>query len=327
MRVLLLSALLFIFVQLQVTTVSAQQNFAPPGASWHHDMPFGSFHSYTDGDTLILGKTSTRIRQVALTKQPEFSHGLHVNNLPDRYVYQSQDTVFVYNTIFSRFTPLYIFSAAEGDTLCLPVLPTEPGVLIGGFQDSTFCVVVDSIRMRMYDTALLRTYFTRDIGVQGSDYGMNWGTATTGAFAEVIGSVYSGLLPGCFSCAFITSDQSQGPGALRCYSDASMHVKLVTNDCDKGGIAAVVRDREVRRGITISPIPADNFISIKSEQPLPIRQVELVSSHGRILLSKNEIEGSQIDVSSLPDGIYFLRLMLKDGSTFTAKLIIQHSGY
>src|SRR5690606_30940263 len=93
----------------------------------------------------------------------------------------NSDTVFFYNSIFNRFTPLYIFNAQEGDTICLPVIPApEAGYndlrihpLTG---DTSFCFRIDSIRTEMFDGVPLRVFYTYAIG--------EYSTASTIGFLE-----------------------------------------------------------------------------------------------------------------------------------------------
>jgi hypothetical protein len=259
----------------------AQTQFAPQGASWHHEMQYGSFHCYTSGDTVIQGVTAMVIRQKALTKPPWFGWGLHVHDLPDRYFYSNSDTVFVYNHIFNRFTPLYIFNVQEGDTLNLPVLPTAPGSLYGNYPDSSFHLVIDSIRVRQYDTAFLKTYFTRDIGTMGSDFRYNWGAESHGAYAEKIGGVYSGLLPYCYSCAYPASDLLQSAGSLRCYSDSVTSIKLVANNCDDDGIGLSTKDLARGAPVQIFPVPADEVFHIKASGREKVVKADVFNIKGR----------------------------------------------
>jgi hypothetical protein len=47
---------------------------------------------------------------------------------------------------------------------------------------------------------------------------------------------------------------------------------------------------------------------------------ELLEISGKVI-SENNIKSNQIDIASLNKGIYFIRIHLKDGKTFTSKFI------
>lgn len=61
------------------------------------------------GDTLINGKNCNIIRHVRNTPT---CYGYH----PTVYIYQSNDTVFFYNTTTKKFSSLYVYAANKGDS-------------------------------------------------------------------------------------------------------------------------------------------------------------------------------------------------------------------
>lgn len=321
MKKLFLFCLLFFVGKLLI----AQSNFPSDSASWYHEMNYGSFHSYVVGDTIIQNTHAKRIRQEALVKQPWFNLGLKVYNLPNVYVYSTADTTFIFNPIFNRFTPLYIFNAQEGDSICLPLLQAGGGSsYIGSMGDSTFCFVVDSIRIVKYDTAMLKTFYTHSF-TKTNQIKLNWGTTQFGAYAERIGAVFSGLVPHCvsnFSCATLASDNYQGAGALRCYSDEAYSIKLV-NDCANGGISVSVDNVAKEISLKISPNPAKDFIRIDFDQPEKISSIVLINALGQSVFSSNKPQ-SNISLKHLPEGIYFLKIILDGGNSFTEKTVVRH---
>ncbi|HTM67450.1 MAG TPA: T9SS type A sorting domain-containing protein [Flavipsychrobacter sp.] len=315
-----------LFFALFITQWAFAQNAFPvsDSASWYHEMNYGSFHSYVTGDTVIQNRNAKRVRQEALVKEPEFSYGLRVHDLESLYLYGTADTVFVYNATFNRFTPLYVFNAQEGDTVCLPLLEAGGGTnyINQNLGDSTFCFIIDSIRMVQYDTAMLKTFYTKSFP-KTNQIELNWGTAQLGAYAERIGAVYSGLLPLCVvDCASLASDNYQSAGALRCYSDEQYSIKLVNNDCDNGGISTSVRNLEASAAFKVTPMPASDYINIEGGT-LAIIRVEIFNANGQRVMSINS-PYKTISVRALADGIYFLKATLRDSRGVIQKIIIQH---
>ncbi|MBS1588296.1 MAG: T9SS type A sorting domain-containing protein [Bacteroidetes bacterium] len=306
----------------------AQTVFATDSSNWHFEMTYGSFHCYVAGETMIQGIHAKIIKQIALVKQPYFGWGLQVYGLPTLYVYTASDTTFVYNPTFNRFTPLYIFTAQEGDSICLPLLRAGGGTSYSGpLGDSTFCFVIDSIRMVKYDTATLKTFYTRSY-TKTNAIKLNWGTPQRGAYVERIGSVFTGLIPSCSfdspdaSCVSLATDNAQGAGPLRCFRDAANDIKLVINDCENGGISVSIPEDKLSK-ITISPNPANQHIYVDNLTEKDILKLCLYSSDGRLLRSVSH--SNKMEISGLADGIYFLKLYPdKSPIPITSKILIQH---
>jgi hypothetical protein len=62
--------LAFIALLFFATGSFAQTTFAPAGSEWYHGMPYGTFHSYYTGDTVIAGITARKVVQKAYTANP-----------------------------------------------------------------------------------------------------------------------------------------------------------------------------------------------------------------------------------------------------------------
>jgi len=72
----------------------------------------------------------------------------------------------------------------------------------------------------------------------------------------------------------------------------------------------------------ILPNPAHNLITIQFDKPFDFNRIEILSSTGQILNSKNLNLSSntiELNISSLPKAIYFIKVLSKDGS-----VVIQH---
>lgn len=289
-----------IVILLAFSQSSAQRSFAPVGAQWHHDMQYGIFKETVTKDTVINGVSCTKVEQKAHVEYTWYARGLKVNDLRDLYFTSNSDTVFVYNTYFRKFTPAYVFNVSAGDTITLPVFPPLTGGLRHNITDSTFSVLVDSVKMEVHDTSLLKTVYTQPISDTSQvKYTYN------GAYAQRLGAINSGLLPHCMDCPIPTSDAIQFPGAIRCYSDSMYYVKLTTGDCAKN-IKVSVEELSGEQTISISPNPATNVLHIKGIQENTAAVV--YNTQGQVV-SNTHLSGSNIDVSALPAGVYYLHLI------------------
>ena len=318
---LLLAFLAFGFVQ----TTQGQSTFPESGAQWYHTMDYGSFRSKVVGDTVIQGVQAKKIVQEALVKDPQIFQGLHVKNLPTLYAYTDSDTAWVYNELFNRFTPLYIFNAQEGDSICLPVLNEGAGTYfsVGNPSDSNFCFVVDSVRMVSYGSVSLKTFFTRAY-TKGNQPLLNWGTEEKGAYAEKIGSVLSGFMPLCVgnnNCVSLATETLQSARELRCYYEELLSFSLVGNDCKNGGISVSVKGLEQEPAVSIRPNPAKDFIRLETKGNIKSGKVEIFNITGQSVLSTSRIPET-LDVSELSSGIYFIRINIPNQSVVSQKIII-----
>ncbi|HRO43274.1 MAG TPA: T9SS type A sorting domain-containing protein [Flavipsychrobacter sp.] len=321
MKRILLFAAILVF-----SKISYAQNFVVSDSShWYHSMTYGSFHSYVTGDTLIQNRTAKKIRQEALVKQPEFGYGLRVDDLPSLYIHTTTDTTFVFNPVFNRFTPLYVFNVNEGDSVCLPLLHAGGGAFYtGNMGDSMFCFVIDSIRTVTHDTAQLKTYFTRSF-TRNNQIELNWGSSLVGAYAQKIGAVYSGLIPLCVSqtnCVSVLSENFQTASAMRCYSDELNEIKLIAGSCNNGGISVAVKDFTTSE-ISLSPNPSYDKLYVNLKDKTMLQSIDIISAWGQnVLKAKGDI--TQLNVGDLPPGVYVVRITLRNEQVITQRIIIQH---
>jgi Secretion system C-terminal sorting domain len=295
--------LLFTFFVGTALSTQAQSVFAPAGAEWYHNMYYGLFHSFYAGDTVINGTNSRKVVRIA----NNYLGGPTVYDLPPLYFYSSSDTVFVFNNLFHKFTPLYIFNVADGDTVTLPILPTELGTLISLTADSTFTFIVDSVRIKLFDTAHLKTIYTRSIGFEALHYLYSYGgfTDSIGCYVQKLGSIETGFLPYCRTCAYILSDSWQMQDTIRCYHDSTLNVRLVGSPCDPSVAVSDVSEQP----INIFPNPAINFIHITLNRQPNRGIITIDDATGKTIqvTNCNNIDNI-LDISALPTGVYILKL-------------------
>ncbi len=312
-----LATLLF-FLSLQFQTF-AQADFAPVGAVWHHDMQYGVFRSSVLSDTIINSISAHKISIKALTANPWHAQGLIVKDHSDLLVYATPDTVFVYNQQVQGFTPLYIFNVQPGDTVCLPAYDFN--------ASANYCIIIDSVKMVLYDTSMLKTVFTHSLSKPGfADYTFSGFSSSTnvGAYAEKIGSLETGFLPRCFSCPIPLDESIQPLTSLRCYADANRFIKWSADDCDKGIPQSAVRDLEQSISVTISPNPATENFTVSATEP--IAAFALLSLDGKLLMNQNWKVGAQtmmVQTSGIAKGVYLLQIKGQNGSKTFSRIMIQ----
>ena len=322
--------ILFVFLLLvDFSSSYAQSMFAPVGSEWYHTMPCGVFYSHCTGDTIIDGITCRQVVRNAHTSSACLGMAGPVFDLPTLYFYNNSDTVFVYNHFFGRFTPLYIFNVHDGDIVTLPILPTDPGWFSFGCTDSTFSFVVDSVRMVLYDTAWLKTIYSRSLGLAearyvGDKYTFSYGRMwdSLGVYAEKIGGISIGLLPQCLTCNYLIDEKIQSQDSLRCYNDSTLSVILAKTSCDVSNGNSMATTQLKKENLNIYPDPAKDLVFI--DGLVTKVRFRLFNAVGIAVRDGAADAGSSISVKGLPPGVYLLELVDEvNGSRVVGRLVKQ----
>lgn len=77
-----------------------------------------------------------------------------------------------------------------------------------------------------------------------------------------------------------------------------------------------------KSGIIIYPNPANDFVTIQGIAADNIKKIRIISMLGQVVKTM-ETPKNQIDISNLPNGIYFVKMQLNDTKMVTKKLIIK----
>ncbi len=294
-----LISLLILFCALCIPAFS-QTIFAPPGAHWYHDTERGYYHSYVNGDTVIDGHFCRKIKRdvIKAPASPGFEY------YPTLYTFTAGDTVFIYNTLFSRFTPLFIFNVNEGDTIDIPQFDH----IYHGMPAVNFQFRVDSIRTLLYDTAHLKTVFVHNILDLFHESPVSiYFNGTWGAYVERIGSLVQGsIYPPCIYCGYPLGDKPISYlQNLRCYYDSTMQLKFTSVDCTA---ILDVNQPTVKESLSIYPNPTNDILHING----PANSTFLLTTLTGQLISQG-CNTNTINVASLPAGIYLLRITTESG--------------
>ncbi len=331
--------------------VSAQNTFAPVGAQWWYGGSLFDYSFWDDysikwvdhmesvKDTVVAGKSCRLLAAVRYTKTNLSVNSANTAQVRYRdtfYVYNNDDTVFVYDKVIAAYTPLYIFNVAVGDTVCL----RKPNYNSAGAE---FCIIIDSIKLEMYDTVPLKSYYNHTIvgagvrcfGWGGPKYIPESGIySNMGKYTERIGGNWP-KLGSFFPCSIIYNpdyykESEEIPtGSFRCYSDPVTAIKMETIACDSV-IKPWVSIAEVTKsdyGLSVYPNPTKGAFHITAQKPLPeTLTIQLTDLAGRVLKTISFLKGQRsiaLDAGQVPDGIYFLKFQATH-KAFYQKVIIQH---
>ena len=297
--------------------------FAPPGSEWYHHMPDGLFHSYYAGDTVVAGIACRKVVRSAEVDQSLYNDGLRVNDLPTMYVYNTSDTVFAFNSIFNRFTPIYVFNVNDGDTVRLPILPRDVGILLTASEDSSFSFRVDSVRLKLYDTTTLKTVYMHPFGDIDTNYIFNYGSPAIafGAYAETIGSIYSALMPIGAPGASLGTESDQWADTLRCYTDGTRTIHLISGECGlpPEEVSIVASSTEA----IVYPNPATGLLTVSNL--VSGANIAIFDADGRVVYQACAAGNTVvIPVSSLPCSVYVLSITQKGFMTQYRSICVVH---
>jgi hypothetical protein len=105
------------------------------------------------------------------------------------------------------------------------------------------------------------------------------------------------------------------------------------DDLDENCVGAEERSRPgaqtLKSGFSITPNPANNHITIQSNEPLSGEMtIELTTTTGQVAkwvtISVAEGSSANVDIHTLPAGIYYCRVLVNGQAVHTGKVIITH---
>jgi len=324
----------------------AQNQFAPIGATWFfdaevlesaahglgYDIPYGIVKVEVEKDTVFAGQPCKKITQKLMQMEED---GSDAENMLDLFWYEANDTVFAYNYIFERFTPLYIFNLEPGDTFHIPILQTYGNYLLEPANDSTFMLVLDSVAELQYDTTWATSYYmhTVDVGIglnPAPGYMFSWSTMNNEElqYNNKTGcNPLSGLYPTCmWGCNSLTKPAGEDPhndwGAfkLRCYHDSFTEIKYVEN-CFEPMSAINQISGDIAGGLY--PNPVNDFLNISPSLAREMEAITICNIQGKII--KN-LPGHQSGISTedLSSGMYIIKWINKKGLANYRKIMVMH---
>lgn len=207
------------------------------------------------------------------------------------FVYQDNDTLFMYSDLRDRFITYFIFNRNKGDTLHLEV----PDRLLSQNLDSSYNQVIDSVVKNKFDGVQKEMYRTQALG---KDTGQTYDFE--GWFAETLGG-FDYFFPR------VVPHVPGGPGPLRCYSDKDISVNFRSFNCTY--LRNAGREAHKRKIIVrVYPNPAFDFVRFQTHES--IKKIVLRASTGKSRLAS---DNKKIDLAGLKPGHYVATIHFESG--------------
>lgn len=111
-----------------------------------------------------------------------------------------------------------------------------------------------------------------------------------------------------------------------CYTENAIdyHTPLYTGpNCDSITRSLNTIQLPENLDFTLSPNPANTFLSIKSSQKQSVR-LNIMNISGQLVLEKMIVAPVDLNISQLPNGIYLVKAESEKGISKTQKLIVHH---
>lgn len=299
MKKIYLLALVSIF-----SFLSFAQTFAPIGATWKISkpdwmaQPFG-IEMFCEGDTVVLGKSCRKIVNV----YEYFCSGRGT----ERYMYKSNDSLYMYDVYRDSFQLLTPYNAVQGDEWRFiqddigfawdtPV-PANDTLLF--HVDSTTTIDVNGFsKSKLFVTISLHTDGV-DEGGPGSSYS---GPEYQIEIVEDIGNLF-GIAELSFDPSHSGIACHDSHGALICYTDSNIgtYVNTPWGNCDL--YAGVEENNQLK--LSIYPNPFQDGFQIESSYLHQIDEIVIRDVSGKEVKRINQ-NLSFISTEELVNGMYFL---------------------
>ncbi len=293
---------LFLLLSLIITdNISAQQEFAPIGATWNYQETYffsgniGLVTFTSVGDTIINNKPCRIIYKDNPTCY------IHDENL---YFHQSNDSIFYYHPVLDIFTPCFIFNAEVGDSWVYQEHS------LAGNSDSLRCQVDSISYYPIANNDSLKIQHVSIIELTIGHIGITYQTR----LIENIG-FEKGFIP----FTLLSLCDADYEGNIKCYDDSNIGlVNFLNESCN----STPTIDLDISN-IDIYPNPASNFLFINPNET-QISKIEIINAQGNIVaihdssFSKNQ--NIEIKIDNFSAGIYFLKI--KHNNAFTIKKFV-----
>lgn len=329
----------------------AQTTFAPVGAEWWYGGKLFDYtfwddfhirwvdHMQSVKDTFLAGESCRMLTTTRYQKSVYNPNTVSIRYNDTFFLYNTEDTVFVYDEIISNFTPLYIFNVTAGDTVCL----RKPN-FSSSEMSAEFCIVIDSIKLETYDTVQLKSYYNHTVLDSGDFYGpfFSWGGpkyypgpdpyTNAGKYTEKIGGNWprhGSFFPNIsvYNPDYYKESEEIPTGSLRCYYDAVTAIKMEAIPCDSV-IRPLVSIPEITKSayhVSVSPNPSTGTFLLTTQKPLKeALDIQVTDLSGRTMKRLSLQAGKTemtCDLRQLSSGLYLL-LFNTEGQRYYQKLVI-----
>lgn len=265
-----------LFFSLQLSS----QTWFPTGAEWHYGTAAPSSPSWdyvkwsSLGDSIILGKNCKILQQTyGLTYKDYFGKRV--------YLYESNDSIFLWNKYFNQFSLLYDFNALKDSSWTF-------------YNDScSFLITVDSVYTTSINSFQLKTmHLNYSFGTIDWSY----------KIYEFIGG-NSNPFPDLYDHCYGSISDLLTYGLIRCYQDSIIGFHQF------GTIACTYNSVEeyVNQNIKIYPNPAHEKIKIEGFENVK-SQISIYDIYGKLCKQVSIERDTEMDVSTLKKGMYFIQI-------------------
>jgi hypothetical protein len=302
-----------VFLMLLLPILSYGQYWAPVGAKWmyEHDPGLQPYLTIIESvkDTVILDKPC---RMLITNEIDEFmrQNGSNYYDTITKsidFIYDSNDTVFHYDSYTYSFYPLYLLNVKAHDTILIrekvdPCLKNE-------YFCSRFEYVIDSISNITLQGHNLRLLYNTESEKSEWVFNRSWNfdhypiIEKLGSLKYFFGVSRNMVMEGGIRC-------------LRCYHDNEISYKadFWSKDCD-WPFGSSSSNLKFYNNIEIGPNPFDSHVLIHSNKAV---KYELYDLFGKLLITGTD---KTIKTDNLESGIYLLRLKTIDNEIKIIKLI------
>ena len=273
------------YYRINITDAEVLNPILPPGAEWYYEIQNdnGSItyqYLYQAGDTIVQDEPT----HILVKINTLYDKDLH-QDVTHEYVYERDGKVYWWNKTLEEFTVLYDFSAEEGDTWVTKV-GTETLIM---YVNSVETVEYEGKTYRMLHVSDADDYFSGDI-VCGIGH-------LTSFFPERLMNNGDGLRVEGLRCYWVEDELVFKPGDEDCDAIYS-EVHGVEEDGPSTGSGT----------FTVYPNPTNGILTIHhSSFIIQNSEFRITNLMGQTLMTGQiTAETQQINVSSLPQGMYFI---------------------
>jgi hypothetical protein len=285
------------------------QNWCAEGATWHYTADYetpavGYAKIEYTGDTIINSQVCNKLTKTY------FGYNFISNQfvsypLGMEYTYEQNHIVYMFND--SNWDTLYNFNSSIGDSWKMAKTPINGTCNANGriTVTDTGTVIINGFNLRY--RAVDYNYDIPVLGIQ----------IVHDTIIEKIGNKQRYMLP--FDYCNLMIDGNEG-GPFRCYQDnnfASYH-PYFPNACN---FTVNITEQTELNTISIFPNPVSSTINIHFSKNEELKKLKIYDLLGNCIITSALIKSLEnIDVSYLPNGIYFMNIAVGN-SQKTFKII------
>ena len=267
---------------------SLDDNIGEECAEWYYEIQNddGSItyqHLECVGDTLFEGGKRPKI---IIRSNTQYDKDLHTE-VTHEYIYEENGKVYWWNKQLQQFTTLYNYAAETGD---------EWEILVGTERLTMHVDTVETVEHEGNTYTMLRVSDPNDL---------------------FSGDIVCGIghLTSFFPERLMTRGKGYRIDGMRCYwVDGELTFKLGDEDCDEIYLQLHngIEEDDLSTGsgaLVLYPNPANNtlFVQTLCATSLPDQTYRITNLMGQTMLQGNiNAENQQIDISTLPTGMYFI---------------------